>query len=73
MFPCVSLQVWAAGFATAILKKRSSSAQALADVGNKPKSEAKIQQNEPSIIEIVVFLLLEKIFSFLLQLPESNQ
>ncbi|CAL5188060.1 unnamed protein product [Lathyrus oleraceus] len=66
-------QVWAAGFATAILKKRSSSAQALADVGSKPKSEAKIQQNEPSIIEIVVFLLLEKIFSFLLQLPESNQ
>ncbi|CAI8588678.1 unnamed protein product [Vicia faba] len=66
-------QVWAAGFATAILKKRSSSAQALADVGSKPKSQAKIQQNEPSITEIVVFSLLEKIFSFLLQLPESNQ
>jgi hypothetical protein len=67
------LQVWAAGFATAILQKRSSSAQALVDVGNKLKSETKIQQNEPSITEIVVLSLLDQIFSFLLQLPESKQ
>lgn len=66
-------QVWAAGFATAILQKRSSSAQALVDVGNKPKSETKNQQSEPSIIEIVVLSLLEKIFSFLLKLPESDR
>ncbi|XP_004512063.1 uncharacterized protein [Cicer arietinum] len=66
-------QVWAAGFAAAILQKHSSSTQALVDIGGKDKSEAKIQQIEPSITEIVVLSLLEKIFSFLLMLPETNQ
>ncbi|XP_073220285.1 uncharacterized protein [Cicer arietinum] len=62
-------QVWAAGFAAAILQKHSSSTQGVV----KHKSEAKIQQNKPSIIVIVVFSLLEIIFSLILMLPESNR
>lgn len=60
--------MWAAGFAAAILKKRSSSAQPMVE-----DNSSKVQQREPSKMEIVVLSLLEKFFSVILKLPEVDR
>lgn len=71
-------QVWAAGFATALLKKRSSSANPIVEVAkvNGLESEvsaSEVEEKEPGMIEIMLLSALEKLFSFLLNLPDVNQ
>ena len=58
--------MWAAGFSTALLKKRNS-------VMNENRSEvnlSKMQGNEPPMVETVVLSVLERLFSVLLKLPD---
>ncbi|KAK1368072.1 hypothetical protein POM88_034164 [Heracleum sosnowskyi] len=71
-------QVWAAGFAAALLKKRSSATYSSVEAGedNAAESEtnvAKLGPKEPLLVEVVLLLLLEKLFSFLLNTPDLNQ
>ncbi|KAF3970071.1 hypothetical protein CMV_006179, partial [Castanea mollissima] len=62
----LAIQVWAAGFSTALLKKRNS-------VMNETRSEvslSKMQGNEPPMVETVILSVLERLFSVLLKLPD---
>ncbi|KAF5451456.1 hypothetical protein F2P56_026563 [Juglans regia] len=68
-------QVWAAGFATAILQKRSSAAYPVVDSGelnefNSKMNMPKMQENKPPLIETVLLSALEKFFSVVLKLPD---
>lgn len=76
--PNIDPKVWAAGFAAALLKKRSSAAYPSVEAGedNAVESEtnvAKLGPKEPLLVEVVLLLLLEKLFSFLLNTPDINQ
>ncbi|KAL5538612.1 hypothetical protein UlMin_043097 [Ulmus minor] len=71
-------QVWAAGFSTAILKKRNTTASPAIDTKLLNDSETKAslantKAKELPITEILLLLLLEKVFSVLLKLPDVNQ
>ncbi|KAG6663336.1 hypothetical protein CIPAW_02G019400 [Carya illinoinensis] len=68
-------QVWAAGFATAILKKRSSAVYPVVDSGelnefNSEMNMSKMQENKPPLIETVLLSVLEKFFAVVLKLPD---
>ncbi|XP_058179093.1 uncharacterized protein LOC131297909 isoform X1 [Rhododendron vialii] len=74
--PNIDPKVWAAGFTTALLKKRSSSASTSAEAGEVIETEAglcKTQQNEPWLIETMLLITFEKLFAFLLNLPDVNE
>ncbi|XVF62054.1 hypothetical protein PTKIN_Ptkin08bG0186400 [Pterospermum kingtungense] len=64
-------KVWAAGFAAAILKKfnSNSSTNGLESAVTDPK----LQKEKPEITEAVVLSSLEKLFTFLLTMPEVNR
>lgn len=74
--PDINPKVWAAGFTAALLKKHSSSTYPSTKAGEGTKSEAslsKTQQKEPLLIETVLLVVFEKLFSFLLNLPDVNE
>ncbi|KAJ0982076.1 hypothetical protein J5N97_010331 [Dioscorea zingiberensis] len=70
-------KIWAAGFSTAMLKKRNSSALASAETteglfdGNMNKLS--MQENGPILYEAVLLSVLEKFFTIILSLPSVNQ
>ena len=64
-----SLQVWAAGFAAAILKKLNSSMNGLESA----VTDSKLQKEDPEMIESMVLSALEKFFTFLLNMPDVNR
>lgn len=69
------IQVWAAGFATAILKKRSSAVYPAGETGERgpDSSVPKPEQKEPDLIENTLLFALEKLFSLLFTFPDINQ
>lgn len=74
--PNIDPRVWAAGFGAALLKKQSSSAYPPTDAGARneiQKGVANIHRKEPLFTETMLLSALEKMFSFLLNLPSVNQ
>ncbi|MFS7973253.1 putative alpha/Beta hydrolase [Helianthus anomalus] len=69
--PELDPKVWAAGFATAVLKKQSSAV-------NSSSEDAEVQNGatnvkEPLFIEVLLLTLFEKVFAYLLELPDIKK
>ncbi|KAL2497952.1 alpha/beta-Hydrolases superfamily protein [Abeliophyllum distichum] len=76
--PNIDPKVWAAGFTTALLKKSSSATYPSSDAGERTElgsgiNESKIVQKEPLLIENLFLSAFERLFSFLLNLPDVNK
>lgn len=73
--PELNPKVWAAGFVAAMLKKRSSAAYPVGEIGEMEPTPTvpKLKQNEPDLLENILLFVLEKLFSFLLNFPYINQ
>ncbi|XP_016505954.1 uncharacterized protein LOC107823753 isoform X2 [Nicotiana tabacum] len=75
--PDISPKVWAAGFTTALLQKRSSSVYPSVEAGEGIEVQSgltsgNIQGKEPMLMETLLLAAFEKLFSFLLNLPDVN-
>ncbi|XP_009778840.1 uncharacterized protein [Nicotiana sylvestris] len=75
--PNISPKVWAAGFTTALLQKRSSSVYPSVEAGEGIEVQSgltsgNIQGKEPMLMETLLLAAFEKLFSFLLNLPDVN-
>ncbi|OMO56938.1 hypothetical protein CCACVL1_26152 [Corchorus capsularis] len=62
-------KVWAAGFAAAMLKKRSSSINGLEGAVR----DSNLQKEKPDMIEAVLLAALEKFFAFILNIPDLDR
>ncbi|KAK3012348.1 hypothetical protein RJ639_012992 [Escallonia herrerae] len=76
--PELNPKVWAAGFTTALLKKHGSGAFSSVDAGEGNALEVGVElssvgEKKPLSIEVFLLLAFEKLFSFLLNLPDINQ
>lgn len=73
--PELNPKVWAAGFAAALLKKRSTAIYPLSEAiePNKDRNQEKLHDKDPLLTEAALLLVLEKLFGFLLKLPDVNQ
>ncbi|CAI9753567.1 unnamed protein product [Fraxinus pennsylvanica] len=76
--PNIDPKVWAAGFTTALLKKSSSATYPSGDTEERTElgsgiNGSKILQKEPLLIETLLLSAFERIFSFLLDLPDVNK
>lgn len=65
------LQVWAAGFTTAILKKQSSAVNSSSEAGEVQNGATNVK--EPLFVECLLLTLFEKFFSYLLELPDIKK
>lgn len=72
--PELNPKVWAAGFAAALLKKRSTAIYPLSEAiePNKDRNQEK-HDKDPLLSEAALVLVLEKLFGFLLKLPDVNR
>lgn len=68
----VLLQIWAAGFTAAILKKRSSTITTEPNSPIKEDDASTPQKKEPLGIENMMLSSLEKLFPIFLNLPDVN-
>ncbi|PIN05096.1 hypothetical protein CDL12_22370 [Handroanthus impetiginosus] len=75
--PNIDPKVWAAGFTTALLKKNSSATSPLIEKGETQLERgingSKIEEKEPFLMESLLLIAFEKLFSFLLYSPEINE
>ncbi|KAE8724201.1 4-phosphopantetheine adenylyltransferase isoform 1 [Hibiscus syriacus] len=62
-------KVFALGFAAAILKRRSSLVNGLENAA----TDIKLQKAGPGLIEAVLLFVLEKLFAFVLNMPDANR
>jgi hypothetical protein len=68
----VLLQIWAAGFTAAILKKRSSTITTEPNSPIKEEDASTPQKKEPLGIENIMLSSLEKLFPIFLNHPDVN-
>ncbi|KAH6755168.1 alpha/beta-Hydrolases superfamily protein [Perilla frutescens var. hirtella] len=76
--PDIDPKVWAAGFSTALLKKSSSATYpspetARGTQSGSGKNGSRMEEKGPFFIETLVLAAFEKLFSYLLNLPDVNQ
>ncbi|GKA34035.1 transmembrane protein 53 [Tanacetum coccineum] len=70
--PELDPKIWAAGFATAVLKKQNSAVNASSEAGEVQNGAKNINtdEKEPLFMEVLLLTLFEKFFTYFLQFPD---